>query len=108
MRGGRTSSMFIGDPVDDGLVPSLWTRKLSAEVASLRPGQRLLIDDGTLGVLAGLHAHPNVDPSTQPIDLGNPELEWLLKQIDRRFAIRPLARARDGLILAELVARRSA
>ncbi len=105
MRGGRTNSMFIGDPVDDSLVPSLWMRKLSAEVAGLRAGQRLLINDGTLFVLAALRAHPNVDPSRQPIAGGNLQLEWLLKQIDRRFAIKPLARARDGLIVAELVSR---
>ena len=66
------------------------------------PGQRLLIDEGTLRVLAGLRAHPNIDPSAHPIDGGDQELEWLAQQIDRRFTINPIARARDGLIVAEL------
>jgi hypothetical protein len=102
MRGDRTNSMFIGDPVDDSLVPSLWMQKLTTEVARLRAGQRLLIDEGTLRVLAGLRAHPNIDPAAHPIDGGDQELEWLARQIDRRFAIKPIARARDGLIVAEL------
>ena len=102
MRADRTNSMFIADPVDDGLVPSLWLHKLTDEVARLRAGQRLLINDGTLLVLAGLRAHPEIDPSAHPIDGGNPELEWLARQIDRRFVIKPIARARDGLIVAEL------
>ena len=36
MRGDRTNSMFIGDPVDDSLVASLWMHKLTTEVARLR------------------------------------------------------------------------
>ena len=107
IRGDRTNSMFIGDPVDDSLVPSLWMDRLTAEVAQLRAGQRLLIDDGTLLVLAGLRAHPEIDPAAHPIDGGNQQLEWLAREIDRRFEIKPIARARDGLIVAELVRRGS-
>ncbi len=44
MRSGRSSPLYIGDPVDDSLVPSDWKAKLSAQVARLRPGQRLLVD----------------------------------------------------------------
>jgi hypothetical protein len=105
MRGHRTNSMFIGDPVDDSLVPSLWMSKLTAEVQRLRPGQRLLIDRGTLTVLAGLRADPGVDPEKHPIDGGNQQLEWLLREIARRFRLRPIYRDRDGLIVAELAPR---
>ena len=57
MRGGRTNSMFIGDPVDDSLVPSLWMQQAHAPRSpGLRAGQRLLIDEGTLLVLRGLCA----------------------------------------------------
>lgn len=105
MRGGRTNSLFIGDPVDDSLVPSLWMAKLTAEVRRLAPGQRLLIDRDALTVLAGLRAHPRIDPQEHPIDGGNQQLEWLLRQIDRRFRLQPIYRDRDGLIVAELARR---
>jgi hypothetical protein len=104
-RGGRTNSMFIGDPVDDSLVPSLWMDKLTAAVARLRAGQRLLIDRGTLAVLAALRAHPGIDPEAHPMDGGDQELEWLLNEIARRFEIRPIHQARDGLIIAALARR---
>ena len=102
MRGNRTNAMFIADPVDDSLVPSLWMAKLTAQVRHLQAGQRLLIDRGALTVLDGLRAHPNVDPARHPIDGGNQELEWLLREIDRRFRLRPVYRDPDGLIVAEL------
>ena len=105
MRGHRTNSMFIADPVDDSLVPSLWMAKLTAQVRRLQAGQRLLIDRDALTVLDGLRAHPNIDPAKHPIDGGNQELEWLLREIDRRFRLRPIYRDPDGLIVAELVPR---
>ncbi len=106
MRSHRTSSMFIADPIDDGFVPTVWLPKLRAQVARLRPGQRLLIGDDTLRVLADLRAHPGVDPIRDPLDYGDQEDEWLLAAIDRRFEIRPIHRAPDGLIVAELRVRR--
>jgi hypothetical protein len=105
MRARRTNTLFIGDPVDDSLVPSLWIGRLTAEVARLRAGQRLLIDRGAETVLAGLRAHPAIDPAKNPIAGGNQQLEWLLLQIDRRFRIQPIYRDRDGLIVAELASR---
>lgn len=105
MRSGRTSPMFIADPIDDGLVPSVWLPKLRAQVARLRAGQRLLIDRSALKVLADLRAHPAVDPTRNPIDLGDQEDEWLLRAIDQRFAIRPIHRDPSGLIVAQLAAR---
>jgi hypothetical protein len=67
--------------------------------------QRLLIDQDALVVLAGLRAHPEIDPADHPIDEGDQEDEWLLRAIDQRFAIRPIYRDRDGLIVAELASR---
>jgi hypothetical protein len=107
MRGGRTNSLFISDPVDDSLVPSMWMEKLTAEVGRLRAEARLLIDRGTLAVLAGLRARPAIDPEAHPIEGGDQQLEWLLRQINRRFAIQPIYRDRDGLIVAQLISRRS-
>jgi hypothetical protein len=105
MRSKRTSPMFIADPIDDGLVPSVWLPKLRAQVARLRAGQRLLIDRSALKVLADLRAHPAVDPTRHPIDLGDQEDEWLLRAIDERFVIRPIYCDPDGLIVAQLASR---
>jgi hypothetical protein len=105
MRSRRASPMFIADPVDDSLVSSVWIPKLTAEVARLRPGTRLLINADTLTVLAALRAHPSIDPAAHPVDGGDQEDEWLLRAIDRRFALRPVYRDRDGLIVAALAPR---
>jgi hypothetical protein len=105
MRSGRTSPLFIADPIDDGLVPSVWLPKLRVQVARLRAGQRLLIDRSALKVLADLRAHPAVDPTRNPIDLGDQEDEWLLRAIDERCVIRPIYRDPGGLIVAQLAPR---
>jgi hypothetical protein len=105
MRSHRTSSMFMADPIDDGFVPSVWLPKLRAQVARLQPRQRVLLNTDSLRVLRDLRAHPNVDPSRNPLDYGDQEDEWLLRAIDRRFVIRPLFRDPDGLIVASLARR---
>jgi hypothetical protein len=106
MRAHRVNSLFIADPVDDSLVPSVWMSRVSAQVAKLKPGQRLLIDDGTEQVLAHLRARPAVDPLSRPLDGGNGQLEWLLRALDRRFQIRAVGRGPSGLTVAQLAARR--
>ncbi len=105
MRSKRSSPLYIGDPVDDSLVPSDWKAKLSAQVAQLRPGQRLLLDTTALAILNRLRADPGIDPLLHPIEGGDQEDEWLLAQIGRRFDLRPVARGAYGLIVAELVPR---
>jgi hypothetical protein len=105
MRAHRTSPLFIADPVDDSLVPSLWLSRVAGQVATLAPGQRLLINKGTEQVLADLRAHPRIDPAFHHLADGNGELEWVLRALDRRFEIRPIHRGSDGLIVAQLAAR---
>jgi hypothetical protein len=105
MRAHRVNSLFLGDPVDDSLVPSLWMSRLSAQVAALTAGRRLLIDRGTEQVLAQLRAHPEVDPQAHPVNGGDQQLEWVLRALDRRFEIRPVYRDPNGLIVAQLAAR---
>ena len=107
MRARRANALFIADPVDDSLVPALWMSRLKTQVAKLRPGQRLLIDTGAEMVLAGLRTTPSIDPVVHPIAGGNQQLEWLLRELDRRFRIVPIYRDPDGLIVAELASRRS-
>jgi hypothetical protein len=63
-----------------------------------------LIDDQALKAIKDLRK-PGVDPLKAPIDGGGVEAEWILRYLDRRFEIKPVARAPDGLIVAELVRR---
>lgn len=107
MRSGKANSMFIGDPKADTLVPSVWLPKVSRSIAELRPGTRLLTNSSALGILATLRARPSIDPLKHNVASGVGELEWILVQIDRRFALRPVYRDPDGLIVAELSVRGS-
>ncbi len=104
MRSHRYNLLPIGDPKQDGLVPSAWLPEMRTALARLRPGQRLLIDDSALKIGADLRAG-QVNPLDRPIDGGWPETEWILQALDRRFQLRPLVHAGDGLIVAELVPR---
>lgn len=106
MRSHRHNLLPIGDPKQDGLVPSVWLPEMRAAVARFRPGQRMLIDDEALKVVADLR-RLHADPLKRPIDGGAAETEWILQQLDRRFAFRPLMRSTDGLIVAELARRGS-
>ena len=63
-----------------------------------------MIDQQTLKVIVDLR-NRSVDLLNAPIDGGGVEVEWILRAIDRRFEIRPLYRAADGLIVATLRAR---
>lgn len=105
MRARRTSPLFIADPVDDSLVPSLWLSRVPAQVAALAAGRRLLINVGTERVLADLRAHPAADPAFHHLADGNGELEWVLRALDRRFRILPIHRGSGGLMVAQLAAR---
>ncbi len=49
--------------------------------------------------------NPAVNPLRAPIDGGGVEVEWILHDLDQRFVIRPIVRAPDGLIVAQLEAR---
>jgi hypothetical protein len=104
IRSHRSNLLPIGDPKADGLVPSVWLPRVRAALGKLRPGQRVLIDDQALKAIKDLRK-PGVDPLKAPIDGGGVEAEWILRYLDRRFEIKPVARAPDGLIVAELVRR---
>jgi hypothetical protein len=107
MRSGRANSLFIGDPVDDSLVLGTWKPRLRTELDRLLPGQRLLIDEKALAVIAGLRAHPSIDPGSRPILGGDQEIEWILRELDRRFRLVPIIRDQSGLIVARLAPKRA-
>ncbi len=101
IRSHRANLLPIGDPKADGLVPSVWLPRVRAALRAVRPGQRILIDDEALTSIRELR-NPAVDPLRAPVDGGGVEAEWILRYLDERFAIKPIARAPDGLIVAEL------
>ena len=104
IRSHRSNLLPIGDPKADGLVPSVWLPRVRAALQSIRPGQRILIDDEALKAIRELR-NPSVDPLKAPVDGGGVEAEWILRYLDQRFEIRPITRAPDGLIVAELARR---
>ena len=104
IRSRRANLLPIGDPKADGLVPSVWLPRVSAALAHVHAGQRILIDTEALKVIAQLR-NSALNPLRTPIDGGGVEAEWILHALDRRFVIRPVARASDGLVVAQLQAR---
>jgi hypothetical protein len=107
LRDHRYNLLPIGDPKQDSLVPSVWLSQMRAALARLRPGQRILIDRSALKIVADLR-RLHLNPLTHEIDGGQLQTDWILRSLDRSFQIRPLARSRDGLIVAELALRRAA
>jgi hypothetical protein len=106
MRSGRANALPIGDPKADSLVPSVWLPTMRAAVPGLRAGQRVLLDREALHIIAVLR-NPAVDPVTSRIDGGQPELEWILHQLDQRLRIHPIHSDPTGLIVAQLEPRGS-
>jgi hypothetical protein len=101
IRSHRSNLLPIGDPTEDGLVPSVWLPRIRSAVARIGPGQRILIDQQTLKTIRDLR-NPSVELLRASIDGGNVELEWILRYLDRRFRIQPLYSGPDGLVVAEL------
>jgi hypothetical protein len=104
IRSRRANLLPIGDPKADSLVPTVWLPRVRAALRDVGPGRRLLIDEAALRVLADLRRR-RVDVLKGAVDGGVVETEWILRELDRRFVIAPLAHAPDGLIVAELRAR---
>jgi hypothetical protein len=104
IRSHRSNLLPIGDPAADGLVPSVWLPRVRSALRGIGLGQRILLDRATLKIVRDLRK-PGVDPLNVPVDGGGVEPEWILRYLDRRFEIRPIHRAPDGLIVATLVRR---
>lgn len=105
VRSGKANRLFLGDANQDTFVPSVWMGKVSRGISGLRGGERVLIDQAALTLAARLRADRSIDPLAHPIGSGNPEVEWILKQVDQRFRLGPIHRAADGLLVARLVRR---
>ena len=71
----------------------------------MRPGDRILVDRTAPKVIAFQHAHPGIDPVNQFDAPGAPQLNWILREIDRRFRLRPIVQDPSGLVVAQLESR---
>lgn len=105
MRDRRANALFLGDPSEDVFIPSVWMPVITRQIESLRSGRRVLLDRTAMQVIARLRGEPPGYPLAHPVAGGNPELEWILHQIDLRFALKPIARE-GAFVVAELAARR--
>jgi hypothetical protein len=113
LRSSRANRLPIADPWEDSFVVAQRLPALRKAIASLRPGDRLLLDRGILAWRARLHAHPRANPierieaaraalrtSTAPLQA------WAIGEIDRRFLMRAVRRDPTGLVVVALTARR--
>jgi hypothetical protein len=105
MRSHRATSLYLGDPAEDIWVRSVWMPRVSREIDSLRPGSRVLLDGDALRVAGLLRALPANYALVHPVLKGNPEIEWIIHRLDRRFRLVPVHRGPYDLVVVKLVPR---
>jgi hypothetical protein len=106
IRSRRANEFFIGDPKADALVQaSEWRGTIARQIEALAPGQRVLTDTTGLRIAAELRGRPPGYPLAHPLDDGNTQLEWILRQLDARFTLRPIDTTSDGFVVVALAAR---
>lgn len=102
MRSDRGNRLPIGNPVEEGFVPTVWAPPLRRAIARLEPGERILLNRETLSLLATLQRRPGFDPLAHP-EIGTDPLELFVGlELLRRFDLRTVARGPRGFIVAEL------
>jgi hypothetical protein len=106
LRSGRADRLLLGDPWEASFAEAKELPQLRAAVDALRPGDRMLLDPPARKVLATLRAHPSRDVLARPEPALAPLQQWALQRIDRRFRLRPVARAAGGFTVVALRPRR--
>jgi hypothetical protein len=102
LRSRRSSPLFLGDPSEDVFVPSVWKPILTREISRLPAGTRVLVDRAGLGDLRILAGHRPDYVLGHPLPARNPQLDWTLRQLDRRFHLQPVFSGPDGYVMVEL------
>jgi hypothetical protein len=103
IRSHRFNRFSIGDPKADAFVsPSAWTGRLTEQIEQLRPGDRFLTDTAGLRIAASLRDRSLGYPLAYPLGSDNPQTEWILQRLQRRFALRPIRTDGAGLTIAML------
>jgi hypothetical protein len=123
MRSGRANLIPIAEPWEDGFVAHTRVDSIDAAIADMRPGQRVLLDAGMLRALDAIRRDPGLDPfrltvaaaspapgspsgKSEPGSPTAPIQVYALKELNRRFALRIVARGPGGFVVAELAGRR--
>src|SRR5262249_29720457 len=101
MRSRRTSDLFIGSATMDSFVPSVWIPKIGPQIAALRSGQVVLLDRSAVWTIAWLRAHPSFNP-IGPLSPGNSQTQWILRELDKRFELRPIYVDARGFVVVRL------
>lgn len=104
MRSERANRLPLAEAREDSFVAESRTAFLRDAVAELRPGDRLLMDEGMLAALETLRSDPDADPLA-PSELGAPTApvqRFVLRELDERFRLRTLRRTPEGFAVVEL------
>jgi hypothetical protein len=112
MRSGRANQLAFTDPVEDGFLGSKRIPAMRRAVAELEPGQRLLMQQSGLKVLAALERQPSRDVFQNPVSVPQsvqeslvPLQQWALRRIGERFRFRVIHRDDEGFVVARLTRR---
>ncbi len=105
MRRGAADGLSIGDTGMDSYVPSNWTGRIGAEIAALRPGDRVLSDQSTLELAGAVELNRGLDPLANPLQFGGNQMEWILQRLQRRFRLLPLVRGSADFVVLRLAPR---
>jgi hypothetical protein len=106
LRSRRSSPLFLGDPSEDVFVPSIWKPILTREISRVPAGTRALVDRIALRDLRALAGRRPDFVLDHPLADRNPQLDWILRQLERRFRLRPVFAGPDGYVVVELKPRR--
>lgn len=98
--------------MEDSLVPEQHLDALGRSIDALERGDLVLLDAPATEVFDGYLREPAREPLVEPfsqatlVPSGIAILqEWVLKEIGKRFELRPVARGANGVYVAELVSR---
>ena len=106
IRSRRGNRLPLGDPVEDSILPYSRLPALGHAVATLRPGDRLLMTTAAQSYVRSFRAHRTADPLKTAYPEGGTALEeWALERIAERFSLRPVAADGRGFIVAVLARR---
>ncbi|MEK6250813.1 MAG: hypothetical protein AABM43_02510 [Actinomycetota bacterium] len=110
IRSGRANELPFGDPFEDSFATFPTVADITEAVDAIQPGDRLLLQQGGLHVLAELR-QPSRDPLEHPLSLPpsdslTSQQQSVLLRIGERFNLRVIARDMEGLVVASLEPRR--
>ncbi len=103
IRSRRGNRLPLGDPVEDSIVPDSRLPALGRAIATLAPGQRLLLNQAAESYVRLVRAGRAPNPLRTNYPEGGTALEeWALERIAQRFALRTVTADGRGFIVAVL------